>query len=214
MNVLIVDDHELVRTGIRRLLEDNSNIKVIAEAASGEEAVEMAKTYSPDVILMDIYMPGIGGLEATHKILLHSPDQKIIILTAHSEGPLPKTLLEAGAVGYLTKGCAVEEMVAAIKQVSRGQKYIAPEIAQKMALSMVAGSENSPFERLTQRELQIVMMITQGLRTQDISDTLCLSPKTVSTYRSRIMSKLGVESGIELVKLAIQHGLTEQEPVS
>jgi len=214
IGVLIVDDHDLVRTGIRRLLEDrrdSDGIEVLGEADSGEAAIEAVRTLKPDVLLMDVNMPGIGGLEAIRRILLHEGAPRIIVVTVHAEGPFPRRLLEAGASGYLTKGCHIDEMIKAIKSVHGGGKHISPEIAQQLALSMLPGADDSPFDRLSQREMQILLMITQGHRPQVISDKLCLSPKTVSTYKSRLHDKLNVKSDIEMIRLAIQHGLIEHD---
>jgi len=210
ITLLIIDDHELVRTGIRRLLEDQAHIAVLAEAASGEEAIKLASELKPEIILMDISMPGIGGLEATQRLLQINPKQKIIILTAHTEGPFPKVLLRAGAVGYISKNSGLSEMQAAIETIHQGKPYISPDIAQKLAIAALNPDNDSPFDRLSQRELQIIMLIAQGLRTQEIAKRLCLSPKTISTYRSRLMDKLEVPSVVELMKLAEQHGLNEQ----
>ncbi len=210
IRVLLVDDHELVRTGIRRLLEDRSeaeSISVVGEADSGEEALDRVKTLRPDVILMDLNMPGMGGLEALRRMLRHDPKLKVIVVTVHAEGPFPKRLLEAGAMGYLTKGCDVEEMVTAIRRVHAGERHISPEIAQQLALSMLPGGEESPLDRLSQREIQILLMLTQGYKAQAISDKLCLSPKTVSTYRHRLFEKLAVTTDVELTHLALRHGL-------
>ena len=217
IRVLLVDDHELVRTGIRRLLEDRSeaeSISVVGEADSGEEALDRVKTLRPDVILMDLNMPGMGGLEALRRMLRHDPKLKVIVVTVHAEGPFPKRLLEAGAMGYLTKGCDVEEMVTAIRRVHAGERHISPEIAQQLALSMLPGGEESPLDRLSQREIQILLMLTQGYKAQAISDKLCLSPKTVSTYKARLLDKLQVHSDVELIRLAIRHGLVEKELAS
>jgi two-component system invasion response regulator UvrY len=212
--LLLVDDHDLVRTGIRRLIEDHSSqegIEVIAEASTGEEALTMVRVHNPDVVFLDVNMPGIGGLEATRRMLQIKSDLKIIVLTVHADGLFPRRLLEAGAVGYLTKGCAVDEMVMAIKRVIRGERYIAAEIAQQLALDMLPGGQESPFDALSQREMQILLMITKGHKSQAISKKLCLSPKTISTYKCRMQEKLKVKSDVELIRLAIQHGMLEND---
>ncbi|MCW8853840.1 MAG: UvrY/SirA/GacA family response regulator transcription factor [Gammaproteobacteria bacterium] len=209
IRVMLVDDHDLIRYGLRRLLEDQSGIEVVAEADSGEKALELARSTKMDVILMDINMPGIGGFEATSRLSKTHPEIKIIVLTAHSEGPLPKRLLEAGAVGFLTKGCDVKEMIDAIQKVRAGQRYIAPTIAQQLALSMLPGEE-SLLDALSQRELQVLIMISQGMRTNAISDQLNLSPKTVSTYRKRLHEKLDVSNDVEMMRLAIKHGVLDE----
>lgn len=209
IRVLIVDDHELVRTGIKRILEDTRDIRVIAEASTGEEALNQVREHGPDVVLMDVNMPGIGGLEATRKIIQTHPGLRVIVVTIHVDEPYPTRLLEAGASGYLTKGCAVDEIVDAIQVVHRGERYIGADIARQLALSMLPGGERSPFDKLSQREMQVMLMVTQGHSIQDISDRLCLSPKTVSTYRYRLYEKLGVENDVELTHLAMRHGMIE-----
>jgi|SRR5690625_1528643 len=210
INVVLVDDHQLVRSGIRRLLEDVEQISVGGEAASGEEALKLVKEIRPDVVLMDVNMPGIGGLEATRKLLRIDENLRIIALTVHVDEPYPTRLLEAGALGYLTKGCNAEEIVSAIKTVHRGERYIGADIARQMALAGLSGMTKNPFDRLSQREVQVMMMITHGHRVQEISDVLCLSPKTVSTYRYRLYEKLGVDNDVELTHLAIRHDMIDQ----
>lgn len=210
MKVILVDDHQLVRSGIRRLLDDAENIDVVGEAASGEDALQLVREQKPDVVLMDVSMPGIGGLEATRKLLRISPDLKIIALTIHVEEPYPSRLMEAGAMGYITKGCDEKEIVGAIRSVDRGERYIGAEIARQMALAGFDGSRGKGLDKLSQREIQVMMMVTQGYKMQEISDTLCLSPKTVSTYRYRLYEKLGVDTDVELTHLAIRHGMLDQ----
>jgi len=213
INVLLVDDHELVRTGIRRLLDDFEDIAVIAEADSGEAAIKLVREHLPHVVLMDVNMPGIGGLEATRKLVQIAPDTKVIVVTIHLEEPFPTRLLEAGASGYLTKGCAVAEIVDAIRQVSKGKRFIGTDVAQQLAMTMLPGSDKSPFDALSQRELQVMLMVTQGQKIQEIADKLCLSPKTVSTYRYRLFEKLDVKSDVELTHLAIRHGMIDESNV-
>ncbi|MEJ2763831.1 UvrY/SirA/GacA family response regulator transcription factor [Photobacterium sp. MCCC 1A19761] len=211
INVFLVDDHELVRTGIRRLLEDVRGIKVVGEADSGEEAVKWCRQEHADIVLMDMNMPGIGGLEATRKILRFSPDVKIIVLTIHTENPFPTKVMQAGAAGYLTKGAGPDEMVNAIRMVNSGQRYISPEIAQQMALSQFASDAENPFKDLSERELQIMMMITKGQKVTEISEQLNLSPKTVNSYRYRLFNKLDINGDVELTHLAIRHGMLDTE---
>ena len=208
IRVMLVDDHDLIRYGLRRLLEDQNGIEVVEEANSGEKALEKVRNAKPDVVLMDINMPGIGGFEATSRMSKSYPESKVIALTVHTEGPLPKRILEAGAAGYLTEGCPVEEMVEAIQKVHKGERYIAPTIAQQLALSMLPGEE-SIIDALSQRELQVLIMISRGMRTNTISEKLSLSPKTVSTYRKRLHDKLDVSNDVEMMHLAIKHGILE-----
>jgi two-component system invasion response regulator UvrY len=208
IKVLLVDDHELVRTGFRHILQDSPGIEVVGEAESGEDAVIKAKQLKPDLVLMDVNMPGIGGIEATRRVRRQNPATQVIAVTVLSDAPFPEQLHEAGALGYLTKGCPAEELFRAIKMVASGRPFISNEVSQKLTLAMLTGSNpDSPFDRLSQREMQVLLMITQGQKTQFISDSLCLSPKTVSTYRHRLFEKLDVETDVELTLLAIRHGL-------
>jgi two-component system invasion response regulator UvrY len=209
IKVLLVDDHELVRVGIKRLLQDVQGLKVISEAASGEEAVLLAKELVPDVVVMDLHMPGIGGLEATRKMIRHNPDIKIMALTIYEDEPYPSRLLQAGASGYITKGCDPEEMIRAIRTIHAGQRYISPSIAQQIAIKRFTKGEESPLDLLSERELQIMLMITQGQKVQDISKKLCLSPKTVNSYRYRIFDKLNINSDVELTLMAMRLGMLE-----
>lgn len=191
------------------MLGDVAGLKVVGEAASGEEALRDIRALAPDVVLMDAKMPGIGGLEATRKLLRQSPNLKIIAVTVCAEEPYPSRFLQAGAVGYLTKGAALEEMVKAIQVVHTGQRYISPEVAQQLALKPFTGGEASPFDQLSERELQIAMMIVGCQKVQEISDKLFLSPKTVNSYRYRLFDKLGITSDVELTLLAIRHGMVD-----
>ena len=209
ITVLLTDDHALVRTGIRRLLEDSEQVTIVGEADCGEDSLKMAQSLKPDVILMDVNMPGIGGVEACRRILQRNPKQKIIVLTIHNEQTYPKRLLEIGAKGYLTKDCGVDEMIMAIKQVAKGGAYIAPNIAQRLALSLLPGNEDNPIDKLSRREFQVMLMISHGLSNIEISEKLCLSPKTISTYRLRLLEKLGAQNEVDLIKIAVEQGMVE-----
>jgi DNA-binding NarL/FixJ family response regulator len=204
----VVDDHDLVRSGITRMLADIEGLEVIGEADSGEAALKAVRESKPDVVLMDVKMPGIGGLEATRKLLRSHPDIKVVAVTACEEDPFPTRLLQAGAAGYLTKGAGLEEMVQAIRLAFAGQRYISPQIAQQLALKPYQ-SQTSPFDALSEREIQIALMIVGCQKVQIISDKLCLSPKTVNTYRYRIYEKLSVSSDVELTLLAVRHGMVD-----
>lgn len=214
VSLLLVDDHDLVRAGIKRILEDDPNVNVVGEASTGEEAIDFVRRSMPDMVILDVSMPGIGGLETLRKLIQIHPDIKVIIVTIHTEEPFPSRMLEAGAQGYLTKSCAVEEITNAIQAVLQGERYLCAEVAQQMALSKLSNGERSPFEKLSQREVQVMMMVTQGRGIQEISDRLCLSPKTVNTYRYRLYEKLGVDNDIELMRLAVSHGVVEIESAS
>jgi two-component system invasion response regulator UvrY len=210
ITVLLVDDHKLVRTGLKFILQDTPDIIVIGEASTGEEALERARALQPDVVIMDVSMPGIGGLEATRKLAMGLPDARVIVLSVHTAEPYPMRLLEAGAYGYLTKDCAAEEIVSAIRRVRAGERYIAPDIAHQLALNAVAHNTGSPFDQLSPREMQVTLMVTGGHSQQAISEKLHLSPKTVSTYRSRLFQKLGVSNDVELTRLALRYGVIEE----
>lgn len=215
INVLVVDDHDLVRMGIVRMLADVAGLTVVGEAVDGEEAIKKTKELNPHVVLMDVRMPGMGGIEATRKLARVHPDVKVIAVTVCDEDPFPSRLLQAGASGYVTKGAALDEMVVAIRAVNAGQRYISPKIAQQIALKPYSKDATaSPFEILSDREMQIAMMIVSCNKVQSISDDLCLSPKTVNSYRYRIFEKLAINSDVELTLLAIRHGLIDADTSS
>ena len=209
IKIMLVDDHDLVRTGLKRLINDVDGFRVVTEASSGEEAILNAKSNDLDLVLMDINMPGIGGLESTKKLLQLKPGLKIIGVTMHDDEIFPQRLLKAGAVGYLTKGSDIDEMIHAIREVMANRRYICPDIAQQIALTQTLDFEISPFESLSERELQVMIMLMDGQKVNGISDKLSLSPKTVSTYRHRLYLKLGVNNDMELARLALQHGFID-----
>ena len=163
INVLLVDDHDLVRAGIKKILDDVSGIKVIGEAATGEDAVKMARKSRPNVVVMDVKMPGIGGFEATRKLIRVDPDIKVLVLTICDNDLYPARLLQAGAAGYITKGASMDEMVRAIRSIHSGQRYISSDIANRLAFRHVTDQDASPFDVLSERELQVMMMITRDI---------------------------------------------------
>ncbi len=201
ISVLLVDDHELVRTGIESLLNDAEDITVIGVAKSGEESVDTVVTLSPDVVLMDVNMPGIGGVEACRRILQQDADVKIIALSVHNDGPIPHQLLKLGVLGFISKGSPVDEMINAIRRVMEGKRYLCSEVANNLAFQGLPGSNESPFALLSQREAEVVTLILQG---KTIKEMLVLSDKTVNTYRYRLYSKLHVKNDVELIRLAIK----------
>ncbi|WP_041523438.1 response regulator [Gilvimarinus agarilyticus] len=213
-SILVVDDHDLVRMGIVRMLDDVPGYKVVGDAKSGEEAISMARKFKPDVVLMDVKMPGMGGLEATRKMLAANPLVKIIAVTACDDTLYPARLLQAGAVGYVTKGAGFTDITTAVDTVVRGRQYMSSGIAQQLALRNATGDQDgSPFERLSQRELETAMMIAGGQRAQDIATTFSVSPKTVNTYRYRIFDKLCIHSDVELALMAVKYNLLDPEAV-
>ena len=214
IKVLVVDDHDLVRAGISRMLSDEDGIEVVGEACSGEAAFDLVRKLCPSIILMDLKMPGIGGLEATRKIKRLDDEVKVIVVTALADDSYPARVMQSGASGFITKGADLSEMIRAIRVVHSGQRYISPEIAQKLALKpFVEENEGTVFDKLSERELQIATMIVSCIKVQDISDKLCLSPKTVNSYRYRIFEKLGITSDVELTLLAVRHGILDTENI-
>ena len=211
IKILLVDDHELFRTGLRTILASEPDIEILAEVDSGEKAVEFVRETPPDIVLMDLHMPGIGGLEATRKIRHIDEKVHIIVVTALSDEPFPGQLLDAGARGYISKSCPAQELFEAIHTVSRGRHFLAHDVAQRLSLlRLKKDGAPSALSLMTAREMQIMMMIINGQGTQDIADSLFISPKTISTYRRRIYEKLGVNNDVELTHYALRHGLLDQ----
>lgn len=209
IKVLIVDDHALVRMGIRRLLEDMSDVEVVADAESGEQALVLVKTHCPDVVLLDMKMPGIDGWEVTRRLKKSNPNVKVIAVTSMCSDPLPTRVLQLGAMGYLTKESGAQEMAAAIRKVAKGEKYLSAEIAQKMAINSLEAAQDSPFDTLSEREMQVMLMITSGMDVQDIADRLFLSSKTINGYRYRMFVKLAIKNDVELTYLAMKYRIIE-----
>ena len=207
IKVLVVDDHELVRMGICRMLSDTSDIEVIAAVDSGEAAIDLVRKNRPDVVLLDVNMPGIGGVETTRRLLQYAPELRVLAVSGLAEEPYPSLLLKAGARGYITKGAPLEEMVRAIRKVMQGGKYFSADIAEQLAASYLSDQQNSPFDLLSEREMQVAMMVVNCVSAQEISDKLFVSVKTVNTYRYRIFEKLGLDSDVKLTHLAIRYGL-------
>ncbi len=215
MKVLVVDDHDLVRMGIVRMLNDVANCEVVGEGQSGEDAVKLCRELNPDIVLIDVKMPGIGGIEATKKMLAINPNVKVIAVTACDDNLYPERLLQAGAVGYVTKGAGFAEITMAIAKVTRGELYVSSSVAQQLALKNISPSSNntSPFELLSQRELQTAMMIARGQKAPDIAITFNVSSKTVNSYRYRIFEKLSINSDVELALLAVKYNFLDPDAV-
>lgn len=211
IKVLVVDDHQLVRGGVASILARTPDIEVIGEAEDGETAIASIEAHQrPDVVLMDINMPGIGGIEATRVIRRRYPHIQVIALTALSDDPFPAQLHDAGALGFVSKGCPAEELEKAVHAVAAGRPFVSRDVAERMALARFsADQDGSPISRLSSRELQVMLMIAKGIGNQEISDQLFLSPKTVSTYRHRLYEKLGVSNDVELTHFALRHGIVE-----
>lgn len=210
IEIVVADDHDLVRVGLRHMLESIEGLSVVGEAASGEEALDKCAALKPHVVLMDVRMPGIGGIEATSRMERRAPGTRVIALTACADDPFPDLLLEAGAMGFMTKDSGLDELVAAIRDVHSGSHYVCRKIAQELALKPLRkknGLGASPFDNLSERELQVALMIVGCRSVQDIADHINVSPKTVNTFRYRMFEKLGVDSDVALTLLALRHKL-------
>jgi len=207
IRILLVDDHRLFRLGVRKMLQDASNTEIVGEAASGEEAVAACLQYQPNVVLMDICMPGIGGLEATRRITRREGAPRVVMLSAHEDNPFPVQALKAGASGYLSKGVAADELIVAVRKVFLGKRYLSADVAQQLAVTAFEGETEGPFEQLSSREMQIMLMVVNCHRVNEISSNLHLSPKTVNSYRYRIFEKLNVKSDVELALMAVRYGV-------
>jgi len=210
IRIILADDHCIVRTGLKRLIDDIEDMSVIAEANNGCDAISLIQEHRPDVAILDINMPGLTGLEVTEMLRREQSDLKIIIISMHKDELFPQRLLKAGANAYLTKDSGIQEISHAIREVMDSKMYICTEVANKLALINTERCGRSPFTALSTRELQVLGLMIKGLKVCDISQQLSLSPKTVSTYRHRLLSKLDVQNDMELAKLAMQYGFTEE----
>jgi DNA-binding NarL/FixJ family response regulator len=215
INVVIADDHAIVRDGLKLLLESQPDIVVTGEARNGRDAVMNAKKLRPDIIIMDIAMPELNGIEAADRILQECPSVRVIILSMHSTTEHIYRSLKAGARGYLLKESAGAELVAAVRAVYNGTRYLSQKISDRVVEEYLNGQvsrvPDNPVERLTPREREILQLVSEGKSSAEIAAAMFLSPKTIETYRSRLMQKLGVSDIPSLVKLAIRYGVTELE---
>ncbi|MDE0926506.1 MAG: response regulator transcription factor [Methylophilaceae bacterium] len=208
INVMLVDDHAVVRMGFKMLLETSDNIRVIAEAENGEEAIKFYMEHKPDVVVMDITMPGMGGMEAIERILNKESSAKILVLSAHEDSVHPKRVLNAGAMGYVTKRSAAEELIKAIRVVASGKKYIEASVAQQMAIQQLSDKQN-PVDVLSEREFEVFMSLAKGKTTNEIAETLFLSPRTVGTHLYNIKQKLNANNSAEIALIAMRSGLID-----
>jgi two-component system, NarL family, invasion response regulator UvrY len=209
IRVLIVDDHRLVRIGLTRMLAELRGIVIVGEADSGERALSLVREAKPNVILMDLRMPGIGGLEATRRLQRIDAGIRVLIVTACDTEPYPAQAMKAGAAGYITKGATAADLEHAIRRVFLGQRHMSDDVAQQVALRSFDTVPECPFDQLSNREMQITLMVVSCRKVQQISRDLHLSPKTVNSYRYRIFEKLNVTSDVELALLAVRHGVIE-----
>ena len=215
LTVLIVDDQELIRLGVKSLLEANSSLKVTCHlASSGEEALAQHKALSPDVIFLDINMPGLGGVETARKIIQADTATKVIILSVLDDGPIPAHLVQMGVSGFVSKDTGIEQLFEAIQAVMAGKFYLCNKVAQNIALQNLGALDGKPFLSLSNREASVLHLTLQGYGIRVISELLKITEKTVVTYRYRVFKKLGVKSDIELMHLAMKHNYTDWQEAS
>ena len=206
VTIVLVDDHTVVRAGVRRLLEQEALFDVIGEAESGEKAYHMFGALKPDVMVMDLSMPGMGGLEAIRRILMRHERARILVLTMHEDLSFANQALKLGAKGYLIKNTLGDDLVKSIQTVSRGEVFLSDEIAKKMAMQSISG-EQDPIHELSAREFEIFRLLAEGLEIDAIAATLNISSKTVSNYQTMIKQKLNINTPVELIRYAIKAGV-------
>lgn len=206
IRVILVDDHNVVRSGLRRLLEMGGDIDVVAEADSGEQACEVYNDFPADVLVMDVSMPGIGGLEALRRILAVSPDAKIVIFSMHENAAFATHALSIGARCYVAKTSFADDLLLAVREAAADRTYISPHIAQKIVLQSVPALQN-PIQRLSTREFEVFRLLAEGRSVEDISTILNISHKTTANYQTILKQKLGISNAVGLVRFAIQHGI-------
>ena len=211
IRILIVDDHGLMRAGLRAMLEDEPFIEVVGEAANSEEALYLAGQLTPDIVLLDIGMPGADGIEATRRLRKMSPQVQVLILTVYEEESLLREAIKAGASGYVIKRAVEEDLIAAIQAVSRGDMYIHPAVTRLLVkdLSLTGGTETSASEPLTARESEVMRYIVRGFTNRQIAETLTISIRTVEGHRASLFGKLGIKNRVELIEYAEKHGFKE-----
>jgi two-component system invasion response regulator UvrY len=209
INILIADDHAVVRKGLRQILTETPDLRVADEAVDGEDVLEKVKRNSYDVIVLDISMPGMSGLDALKRLNVEHPDLPVLVLSIYSEDQYALRVLKAGASGYLTKESAPGELVSAIRKVAKGGKYVSAYLAEKLAFGLSAPANANPHENLSDREMQVLCMIASGKTISEIAQDISLSVKTVSTYRRRILTKMKLKNNAELTHYAIRNNLIE-----
>jgi DNA-binding NarL/FixJ family response regulator len=214
INVLLVDDHNIIRIGLRALIEKQPNLQVLAEASNGRDAVKLVREMKPDVVIMDVAMPDMNGIEATRQILAENSNTIVVALSMHSDRRFVTRMFEAGALGYLLKDCAFEELTLAIKTVTDHQIYLSPQIPGIVLADVVKNlpsQDISIFSRLSRREREVLQLLAEGKSTKQNAKLLHVSAKTIESHRAQIMEKLNIHSIAELTKFAIREGLTSIE---
>ena len=209
IRVLIADDHAVVREGLKQIVTESADMTIAGEASNGHEVLDLARTRDCDVVLLDLAMPGKDGFDTLKELKLLRPEVPVMILSVYPEDQYAVRLLRAGAAGYLTKESAPEELVTAIRKVSRGGRYVSESLGEQLALLLDSGADRPPHERLSDREFRVMLMLASGQTVTEVADALCLSVKTISTYRSRALVKMNMRNNAEFSFYAVKHGLLD-----
>ena len=213
ISVILIDDYALLRAGIHRLLADDAEIRVVGEAEDCEQAIRLARRGCPDVVLINVNSPSVAILDGAAKLLRQCPDARVLLISSDIDPHIPSRLLRDGVAGYLTQHCTIDELRTAIRTVFQGKRYIGEALARQLALGQLSSATRSPFESLSHREMQVLLLLAQGKNVSEISGKLFLSPKTINTYRHRLLGKLGVRTEVELAHIAIRHGVIDVHSV-
>jgi DNA-binding NarL/FixJ family response regulator len=207
--IMLADDHAVVRSGLRRLLEQNPDMEVVVEAENGEGAYQLFSEHLPDVAVLDLSMPGMGGLEAVRRILARHSAARLLVFSMHENASFAAQVLKAGARGYVSKTGAPDELLIAVQEVLRGKTYLSPTVAQKIAMHSLVG-EDGPIHQLSAREFEVFRLLAEGRTTDEIGEVLKISQKTVANYHTLIKQKLGINTSVELIRLAMRHGIIRE----
>ena len=215
LRIIIADDHQMLRQVLRALLDGDTDLEVVGEAENGHEAVRLCKQLKPDVVIMDVGMPELNGMEATRQCLADNPGVKVLALSMHTDRRFASGMLQAGASGYLLKDAAFDELIEAIRAVAAGKTYLSPAITEVVVddyVQRLAGGEGGAFSVLSAREREVLQCLAEGMSTKDMAEALHVSVKTIETHRQQIMNKLDIHNVAELTKYAVREGLTSLEP--